>query len=85
MQNLATFLEHCVSGGGAIASRWSRKTIPDGHDGAPCLKSYLESRAVRPNHIARDSSRLILVQVSLPMIASSESLPDIDEPGGRRT
>ena len=29
--------------------------------------------------IARDSRRLILVQVSLLMIASSESLPDIEE------
>lgn len=45
----------------------------------------LGSRAVRPNLIARDSSRLILVQVSLPMIASSESFSDIDEPAGRRT
>jgi hypothetical protein len=70
MQNLAEFLEQCASGGSAIASRWSRKVVPDDHDGAPGLMSYLESRAVRPNRIARNSSRLILVQVSLPMIAS---------------
>jgi hypothetical protein len=49
------------------------------------LKSYLGSRGVRPNLIARDSSRLILVQVSLPMITSLESFPDIHEPAGRGT
>jgi len=49
---------------------------PEGHDGVPGLKSYLGSRAVRPNLIARDSSRLIFVQVSLSMIAFSEPSSD---------
>jgi hypothetical protein len=46
------------------------EAVHEGHDGVPGLRSYLGSRAVRPNLLARDSSRLILVQVSLPMIAS---------------
>jgi hypothetical protein len=46
------------------------EAVHEGHGGVPGLKSYLGSRAVRPNVLARDSSRLILVQVSLPMIAS---------------
>lgn len=47
-----------------------RRSCPEGHGDVPGLRSYLGSRAVRPNLIARDISRLILVQVSLPMIAS---------------
>jgi hypothetical protein len=61
------------------------EAVPEGHDDVPGLRSYLASRGVRPNLVARDSSRLILVQVSLPMIASSESLPVIDEWAGGRT